>query len=365
MKPTRSAAGGASVAEGQAGPPKRSVKKAKSRTKIEDAMDCPDAGGKLSEGTNPVELLRRHSLKYPSEQDSEQKRSTEGRSKRADSQWQFADPTQTMIVFDWDDTLFPTTDILDVLELNWQVPLSRQKVKREVLAKIVACEKRSAGTLRRAAQSGHVVVVTLAAKGWVEQACRLFYPKVGELLKNLKIKIVNAQEPEIKGLVGDPSQYSSDEEYYGLLKGHAMALEVEQFYSQYKGQSWKNILSIGDARFERHGILAAATSYMQGCNMNAVGETPVLPTEQAAWRKVESDGHVVALRVKCCKLVDGPDIDELDIQLDMVSKWMHLMVALDEGFDLDFEALVNSELIAVVEGVLRGDRPVADLPVAE
>lgn len=312
------------------------------------------------EGANPVEFLRRHSIKYSEEEN--QKRLA-GRTKRLDSQWQFADPTQTIIVFDWDDTLFPTTHLIDELQLDWQVPLMRQRVKREVIAKITACEKRATSVLRHAAISGHVVVVTLAAKGWVEQACKMFYPMVGEVMKTLQIIIVNAQEPEFKRLVGDPSQYSSDEEFYGLLKGHAIAEEVKKFYSQYQGQTWKNILSIGDSRFERHGLLAATTAYMQRCNMNAVGGTPLLPTQQEAWRKVESDGHVVHVRVKCCKLVDSPDIDELDIQLDMVTKWLALMVGLDEGFDLDFEALVDAELITVVEGVLRADRPVSDLPL--
>lgn len=285
-----------------------------------------------------------------------------GRQARANSQWQYADPSQSMMVFDWDDTLFPTTAIIDVLKLDWRVPLSQQRVKKDVVKKLAACEHGAVEVLKKACQHGHVVVVTLAARGWVEQACRLFYPKVGEVLQANDIKIVNAQEREQKEAVGNPDKYGSDEEYYGLMKGHAIATEIDRFYSQYEGQTWKNILSIGDSRFERYGLLAASAAYIKNKHITEMDGEPTSPVQQDAWQKVNSDGHVVKVRVKCCKLVDGPDIEELDIELDMVNKWLQLMVAIDEGFDLDFEALVDAKLVAVVEGVLHGERPISDLP---
>lgn len=337
-------------------PPKRRTKTAsRARSTLTEAAEHPEAG----RTPNPVEILRRHSLRYP-DQDREEPK--EVRRARADSQWNFADPTQTIIVFDWDDTLFPTTDLIDVLKLDWRVPLPQQKVRKEIPRKLALCEKKAVDVVKRAAQTGHVVVVTLAAKGWVEQACSLFYPKMGEVLKSLQIKIVNAQEKAVRQQVGDMSKYDSQEEYYGLLKGHAISEEVSRFYSQYEGQTWKNVLSIGDSRFERYGLLAASTAYMQRSPLNSVGAQPIMPGQQDAWKKVTSDGHVVHMRVKCCKLVDGPDIEELGIELDMIAKWLGLMVGLNEGFDLDFEALVDARLVSVVEGVLHSERPVGDLP---
>lgn len=317
-----------------------------------DAAEHPEAGGQ----PNPVELLRRHSLRHGQK---EVLTATPRRRGRAESQWNFADPSQTVIVFDWDDTLFPTTNLIDVLSLDWQVPLAQQRVKKEVRTKLAQCENRAAEVLGKAVENGHVVVVTLAARGWVEQACECFYPKVGEVLRTNRIKIVNAQE--FKG-VGDASQYQSEEEFYGLLKGRAIAQEIDRFYSQYEGQTWKNILSIGDSRFERYGVLAASTAYLQRRRLSSWDDQPFSPGQQDAWQKVEADGHVVKVRAKVCKLVDQPDIEELDIELDMISKWLALMVNINEGFDLDFEALVDSRLVGVVEGVLHGERPVKDLP---
>jgi len=364
VKPSSSssARGQAEGDDGAAAPPKRKAKKSRPRTTLADAESHPQAGDQ----PNPIEMLRRYSMKNTRSQQEEDDDGPKpiGRKGRCNSQWQYADPSQAMIVFDWDDTLFPTTHIIDVLKLDWRTPLAQQKVKKDVVKKLAACENGAVEVLQRANERGHVVVVTLAARGWVEQACRLFYPKVGEVMQANGIKIVNAQEKEQRDAVGDPSQYGSDEEYYGLLKGHAIAAEIDRFYSQYEGQTWKNILSVGDSRFERYGLLAASTAYLEGKAITAIDDQPFDPLQQDAWQKVKSDGHVVKVRVKCCKLVDGPDVEELDIELDMVAKWLQPMVALDEGFDLDFEALVDAKLVAVVESVLHGERPVADLPAA-
>merc|ERR1711920_966380 len=90
--------------------------------------------------------------------------------------------------------------------------------------------------------------------------------------------------------------------FWGLAKGRAISEVAAAFYSQYKGQSWKNILSIGDSNFERYGLLAASSAYMQGSNLESPGGTPVWhPTADGCWEKLEN-GHVKRMRAKCCKL---------------------------------------------------------------
>jgi len=316
---------------------------------------------------NAMEILRRHSASLAAKEKTDPTPR-----KRNNSQWAFAERSQTVIVFDWDDTLFPTSYIIDEMKLDWRFPIAQQRLapnqKREVFRKLGNCEAFAASLLQKAHTCGHVVVVTLAAKGWVEQACRLFYTKVGDLLRNYKIKIVNAQEKARNRQAcnvlpnGKPLDPSNMEEYYGLLKGRAIAEEIDRFYSQYEGQTWKNVLSIGDSRFERYGVLAASTAYMQQRRISTLLDRPFQPAQRNAWQKVEDD-KVVHLRVKVCKLVDNPDMDELAIELEMISKWLNLMVSLNEGFDLDLEALVDASLVGVVESVLRGERPATEMPM--
>lgn len=293
---------------------------------------------------------------------------------RRNSQLAFHDRTQTFIVFDWDDTIFPTTYVQEGLGLDWRLPLDEQAnlTSSEVAdarQKLLTCERYAAAALTRAAELAHVVVITLAGSGWVDLSCRHFYPSLGHLLRELRIPVIYAQE-QVKGL---PQQYKKknfqadedQERYWGLVKGMAIAEEADRFYSQYEGQSWKNILSIGDATFERYGLLAAASAYMSDTPLaiNALGQGPVVwsPTQEGCWEKVQN-GHVKKLRAKCCKLVDQPDTEELAVQLEMVGKWLEGMVRLNEGFDLDLEAVETEAQVPIIEAVFRGERPVSDLP---
>jgi len=300
------------------------------------------------------------------------------KAEKRSSQWCFADRMQTVIVFDWDDTLFPTSYLFDTLRLDLAVPLAQQRRlgathprAKEITKKLAKCENHAVKILQESHMAGQVVLVTLAVKGWVEQACRLFYPKVGELLRQLKIRVVSARQEQTtngklnvsKGLV--KAKCRSEEEYWGLLKGRAISKEIEQFYSQYEGQSWKNVISIGDSQFERYGLLAASTAYIQNKRMSQLDVTPYSPAQSGAWQKMDmtqDQEHQIRLRVKCCKLLGDPDMDELAVELNTIGKWLTSMVRLDEGFDIDFEALKDVEQVAIVEGVLRGERPVTDLP---
>jgi len=289
------------------------------------------------------------------------------------SQIGFYDKMQTVIIFDWDDTLFPTTYIQDDLGLKWQEPLHRQphlhpSVVAQVKHKLEVCEQRAADVLQRAQALAHVVVVTLASSGWVDLACEHFFPTVGDLLKKMNIPIVYAQDLAGDAEVDyDKQQFQSNEEierFWGLVKGRAINQEVRRFYSQYEGQSWKNVLSIGDSSFERYGLLAATSAYMQGRNLGASEGSDAAvwnPTQEGCWQKVE-EGHIKKLRAKCCKLVDQPDADELTVELEMVAKWLLDMVRLDDGFDLDLEILEDESQIDLIEAVLSGSLPVTDLP---
>mmetsp|Transcript_34890 Transcript_34890/g.94513 ORF Transcript_34890/g.94513 Transcript_34890/m.94513 type:complete len:443 (-) Transcript_34890:63-1391(-) len=326
----------------------------------------PGDGGQVRQRSS-VKVLRRHSSLISQVGRSVSIGSAIG---RRDSQHCFAHSKQTVIVFDWDDTLFPTSYVNDDLDLNWQEPLSCQPGMlpediQKVEKTLARCEEGALEVLRGATELAHVVVVTLASNGWVDLACEHFYPAVGSLIRKMKIPVVYAQEKAgISRQEYDKMHFSSSaelERFWGLAKGQAISEEVEKFYSQYAGQSWKNLLSIGDASFERYGLLAAASAYMQGRPITAQEATVWSPTQEGCWQKVQ-DGHVKKLRAKCCKLVDQPDASELTVELDMVSRWLQGMVRLDAGFDLDLECVEDEAHVNIIEAVFRGERPVSDLP---
>merc|ERR1712232_16185 len=99
--------------------------------------------------------------------------------------------------------------------------------------------------------------------------------------------------------------------------------------------------------------------------MSQLDTQPFSPAQHTAWQKTQvsdSKQHEIRLRVKCCKLLGDPDMDELAVELSTISKWLNSMVSLDEGFDIDFESLKDVKQVELVEGVLRGELPVTKLP---
>mmetsp|Transcript_72406 Transcript_72406/g.162652 ORF Transcript_72406/g.162652 Transcript_72406/m.162652 type:complete len:418 (+) Transcript_72406:68-1321(+) len=329
-----------------------------------DPGDKAEAATKSFTRSKSVQLMRSWTMKSDAEGTSSSLERPKAVARR-DSQFNFANPDQTVVVFDWDDTLFPTTYVQDDLHLDWQVPLHRQRIPTAAKEKIATCEMRAGELLEKAYSLSHVVVVTLASNGWVDLACEQIFPRVGNKLREMEIPVIYAQDAvgEIQTTY-DKAQFQSSadvERYWGLVKGHAIAKAVGRFYSQYEGQSWKNILSVGDSNFERYGLLAATSAYMQERGMAIEGVAVWGPTQEGCW-STETGGHIKKLRAKCCKLVDSPDCDELNVELEMLKKWLEAMVALDAGFDLDLEALETEEQVRTIEAVLRGEVPPTMLP---
>eukprot|EP00932_Pfiesteria_piscicida_P009639 SRR837773.20394.p2 GENE.SRR837773.20394~~SRR837773.20394.p2 ORF type:complete len:198 (+),score=80.75 SRR837773.20394:54-596(+) len=156
--------------------------------------------------------------------DQEAAAAAEGYRARRDSQLHFAEAGQTVVVFDWDDTLFPTWYLADQLKLDLSKPLERQtgfpKNRMGIVRqRLSQCEARAAAALRRAKEMAHVVVVTLASSGWITMACESFYPTVGKLLNELSIPVIYAQERE-QGMqqAYNKAEFQSNEElerYWG------------------------------------------------------------------------------------------------------------------------------------------------------
>merc|ERR1712185_668085 len=100
--------------------------------------------------------------------------------------------------------------------------------------------------------------------------------------------------------MGNKMKMKSDEEverYWSDIKGKAIAKEVKQFYSQYEGQSWKNIISIGDSDFERLGTQAATAEYMKRTGLRTSTQHGGIADDE-----MEVNGQVFKVRTKTFKL---------------------------------------------------------------
>jgi len=265
---------------------------------------------------------------------------------RRSTQHLFADPSQTFIVLDWDDTLFPTTYVRDDLNLCWQTPMKNQRLqareKNEITRNLQRCSDRCCSLLEDACASGKVVLVTLARSPWVDVSCANFFPAVGEFIKANEIPVIYAQEcEEVDYDKMAMSSNSAVEKHWAQVKGRAIAKQLQEFYSQYAGQSWKNIISIGDSDFERLGTQQATQDYMKQTGISRA-------------KTVELKGHVYKVRTKTFKMLDQPTVEELAVELALLQKWLNLMIRLDNSFDVNLSDLEDPAVLRRIERTLNG-----------
>lgn len=116
--------------------------------------------------------------------------------------------------------------------------------------------------------SEHCVILTNSRRPWVSDCVARFAPNLEATFNRQDIKIIYARETlqrqrrgsnafngQTRGLpvkhVHAEVQHQELEETLTKAKLVSMQQQAMEMYSQYPGQTWKNILSIGDSKYER------------------------------------------------------------------------------------------------------------------
>ena len=135
----------------------------------------------------------------------------------------------SIIIFDWDDTLLPTTVLTPggIFDEDLELP----EIDIEKLLKL---EELTSKILTEAVEKGNVYIITNAGKGWVEYSAKRFYPSILPILS--KIKIISASG-----------------QYEKVFPGNTRQWKIEAFLNLQKSVNMKlvtNIICIGDSLFE-------------------------------------------------------------------------------------------------------------------
>eukprot|EP00441_Pelagodinium_beii_P021887 CAMPEP_0197666118 /NCGR_PEP_ID=MMETSP1338-20131121/61573_1 /TAXON_ID=43686 ORGANISM="Pelagodinium beii, Strain RCC1491" /NCGR_SAMPLE_ID=MMETSP1338 /ASSEMBLY_ACC=CAM_ASM_000754 /LENGTH=305 /DNA_ID=CAMNT_0043245091 /DNA_START=67 /DNA_END=984 /DNA_ORIENTATION=- len=188
------------------------------------------------------------------------------------STYDFPQPQQTMIFLDWDDTLFPTSQLLGKSGWNLQSrpelwsDLSLTQLQESMLEE---WQQALYEYLSKAsAASDAVVILTNSVRPWVDHCLEAFAGKMCSAIKNIPgLKVVYAREylPRaaqlehrgcpVRVVLADPDEESNEHhQFMQEAKFQAMKKEVNGFYAQRSRskQTSKNIISIGDAYYERN-----------------------------------------------------------------------------------------------------------------
>ena len=173
----------------------------------------------------------------------------------------------SLIIFDWDDTLLPTTFLTQGGTYNENMVLSENEQK-----KIEKLEKSALNLLKVSLSKGDVYIITNAGLGWVEFSSKKYYPKIYEILP--KIKIISARC-----------------QWENVFPNDTKKWKIQTFLSLPKELDTKlvtNIICLGDSLYEME-----AGRILANCFTEAF--------------------------VKTIKFKEGPKLEELNKQLMLVN----------------------------------------------
>lgn len=243
-------------------------------------------------------------------------------------------PESTLIILDWDDTLFPTTWLQSKKAFKncskaWQDEQPDVQLSADDLAALEEMDQTARALVLTAADLGEVCCVTLAQRPWQEVSMKVFMPKLYEVWKELGIPVHYASEeadntrlgtsgPAVRAIVKDPTELKCLLERQQVAKKmKAMEKVINRFY----GPMWRNLISIGDGEAE----------------WDAVHELVFNHANPASDRPEDE------LHLKTVKLLEEPTCSLLQAQLQVIHAWLPFIVSRAE--DLNTRLPENEEEI--------------------
>lgn len=191
-------------------------------------------------------------------------------------------PNDTIIVFDWDDTLLPSS-FLSSKGYRVDAPVNCPEVEKQLREHAESV----ISVLTLALKYGHVHVITNAEAGWVQLSARTFMPAVVPLLQKLTILSARTTyEPQFP-----------DSPFRWKLKAFRDRIMPN------RKLCYRNVISFGDSHVEREAVRTV--------------------TRNAA-----------NVRTKSVKFAERPSMEQLRRQIELVSNCFQYIFSHDQDLDL-------------------------------
>jgi len=178
----------------------------------------------------------------------------------------------TLIIFDWDDTLLPTSWIASqrLLDVRAIEEIKLQPWHRTLLEESA---KHAVSTLCAAQQFGTVAIITNSSEGWIQQSCAIFMPALLPHISSLRL--VSARTAG-----GVDPLYWKDVTFNKVIRNVFGARETSS--------AKINVISIGDGDAEHHALTKAVERDPLCCGKSVRfvdhPNLQVLATQQAVLR---------------------------------------------------------------------------------
>jgi len=173
---------------------------------------------------------------------------------------------QSIIIFDWDDTLLCTTFLLKlgVVDTN-----------SEIMKSISPLDEMGSQLLLKATACGDTFLITNSEEGWVEYSGKFFMPKTLEVIMQKKIQIISARTKFQRRFPSDNHRWKTE-----------AFLELQKKYDPHV---ITNLICLGDSNIEMDAVHIMAKQFSQ-------------------------------VMIKTVKFKEGPQPEELLKQIELVSE---------------------------------------------
>jgi len=219
-----------------------------SPTRVPSLEEDGQAGDRDSESDHtPVEEEKDVSPSKQREDDvsthADETPSSKDRSQESEIQSSYT-KEETLFILDWDDTFLPS---------NWMAEnnLTLQESSYPSPEQVTLLNKLSdvlQKTLELCVAYGNVIFITNAEKGWIDQSCAKYMPKLYATVD--KIRQMSARTTYEKVGVFIPLEW----------KLKAFRFQVNDHFGPSHSQGRKNIISIGDSSHEREALIRVTNS---------------------------------------------------------------------------------------------------------
>ncbi|MDC0230363.1 hypothetical protein OAK19_00220 [Aureispira] len=205
-------------------------------------------------------------------------------------------PFNTILIFDWDDTLFPT---------SWfkSKGIRKDNITKDITIQLEDLDNICIQFLKHAQNLGRIVIVTNSVNGWVKISSKLFLPQVHQFIS--EIDVISAR---------------------GKFKNLPIKECKVQTFKELIDNDILNILSFGDASNDRDALFLATK--------NQTG-----------------------IYSKSFKFLQTPTVDELKTQLRLLTNTIDKLCNVHENLDLilltqkcgdgEFESESSDELSSI------------------
>lgn len=217
-----------------------------------------------------------------------------------------------VIVFDWDDTLFPSWHLAEVIHPT--LDKDRRYAKLDDDSEFFEPMKAHAMLIRSLLQTvgsvAHVHIVTLGLRPWVEDSSEWFLPgfDLPALLDEYGIRIYYARE-HITRRDQRAAVYEEGVDMYTTAKRNAMKKCLHDVCKKDPdiSMSTANVVAVGDSLAEIQGL------------------------QELMWCYDEDTSFC-----KTMKMLPEPSLHVLAMQLEVMQSWLVPLLAYEEDVDIDF-----------------------------